>query len=417
MKLKFIPSNIFLVGGSVRDFLLKRKINDYDFVLKTSLENFHSESRTFFKKNFNKHGFLIGKTFPPTMRGVLDTGEKVDITLMQNDFEEDALRRDFTINSLYYDLNYDKIIDHLNGIKDIEERKIKISSESSFRDDPLRLLRAFRLLGQLTKFSICKSTYLNLLEHAGLIQNVAVERVREELEKIFIIEKRYVFLKYLLKTKLLFFLFPELKRLEGLQQKCVHKFDVLNHSLNILKFIPDKSSDFEKKIYSYVALFHDLGKYDASYCHEEFSVKYTKEIVARLKMEKAVSRLIINIVKNHMKILHISLNKVNENTLKKLVFEHYDILDYLIQFVIMESNTKVGSNDKIYFICEKLRAMKNDFLKKKKNIDNLVTGNDVVAMGIKGEQIGKLLNKIRFIIYRDNIDSKETALKILKGLM
>ncbi len=417
LKLKYIPSNVFLVGGSVRDFLLKKSINDYDFVLKTDEEKFIFEASTFIKRNFNKKGFLIGKFYPPTMRTVLRGKEVIDITLMAGDFEQDALRRDFTVNSLYLNLHNEAIIDPLEGKESIRSKKIKLSSDNAFVDDPLRMLRAVRLMGQLENFTLEKRTYEKMVFHKKLIKNVAVERIREELEKIFLSDERYVLIKHLQKTGILFEIFPELILIKDLPQKEVHKYDVLNHSINILKFIPSDTDEYGKKIYSYVALFHDIGKYDTSYRHSEFSVRYAKSILSRLKFPKKETKLILQLIENHMRILQISLNNVKENTLKKLVFNYYDILDFLICFVLMESNTKNKSNEELFKICNKLKLLKEDFLKKKKGIDTLVTGKDLIELGIEGEKIGKLLEKIKFIIYRDNISSKEEALKLLKGVI
>ena len=243
MNLKYIPENIFLVGGTVRDFLLEKKINDFDFVLKTHENDFQDDASKFLKKNFNKTGFLIGKVYPPTMRVVLRTGEHIDITLMIGDFREDALRRDFTINAIYSDLNFKRIIDPLNGKHDIVNKKIRITSDKSFSDDPLRLLRAVRFLGQLDDFTISKDTYNQILNNKKLIIKVSVERIREELEKIFLTEKRFILLKHLQKTGLLFEIFPEMKLINGLEQKKFHKYDTLNHSLNILKYIKDNFSN------------------------------------------------------------------------------------------------------------------------------------------------------------------------------
>ncbi len=416
-KLKYIPSNVFLVGGSVRDYLLKKNINDYDFVLKTDKEKFMFEAETFINRNFNKKGFLIGKFSPPTMRTVLRGKEVIDITLMSGDFEEDALRRDFTINSLYLNLHKNSIIDPLNGMKDIRRKKIKLSSDNAFVDDPLRMLRAVRLMGQLNNFTMEKSTYEKICYHKKLINRVAVERIREEIEKIFLSEKRYVLIKHLQKTELLFDIFPELKLIKDLPQREVHKYDVLNHSINILKFIPENSDEYDKKIYCYVALFHDLGKYDTSYRHSEFSVRYAKSILSRMKLPKKETKLILQLIENHMRILQISLNNVKENTLKKLVFNYYNILDFLTSFVLMESNTKKKSGKELLNICNKLKILKDDFLKRKKEIDSLVTGNDLVELGVEGEKIGRLLEKIKFIIYRDNISSKKEALRLLKRVM
>ncbi len=416
MELKFTPDNIYLVGGSVRDYLLKKKVNDYDFVISCSKEDFENQAQTFLKKNFNKKGFLIGKQFPPTMRVVINKKTYIDVTLMCGNINEDAVRRDFTINALYLNLKNKNIVDPLSGKIDLKNKVIKCCSEKSFDNDPLRLLRAFRISGQL-HFKLNKETYINIVRKKALIHKVATERIREEIEKIFLLDNRFIIIKHLEKSGLLFEIFPELKEIKGLEQKKFHKFDVLNHSLNILKYIPENICEFEKIVYCYTALFHDLGKSKTNYMHTKFSSEISKAIFKRLKLPIKMQKVLINIIENHMKILQISLNNVKENTLKKLVFNHWEIIPYLVNFAKFEAKTKNIVEPEYYMVCDKLVTLYNDFLVKKDFIFNLVTGKEILDSGVKqGKMVGELLEKIRFYIFRDNITSKNDALKLLNSL-
>jgi len=416
MNLKFTPENIFLVGGSVRDYILNKKINDYDFVIYCDDNDFEIKAKEFIKENFNKNGFLIGKQFPPTMRAVVNNNIYVDVTLMCGDIENDALRRDFTINSLYMKLDNHTIIDPLNGKKDLKNKVIKLCSEQSFDNDPLRMLRAIRLAGQL-KFKIDKTCYKQIIFKKNLIKNIAVERIRDEIEKVFVLKNRYILIKYFEKTGILFEIFPELLYIKGLPQKKFHRFDVLNHSFNILKYIPENISNYDKLIYCYTALFHDLGKSKTTYLHTKFSSEIAGQIFKRLKLPIKLNKILLEIIENHMKILQISLNNIKESTLKRFVFEHWEIIPYLVNFAKFEAYTKSIVEPQYYVVCDKLLNLQKEFLNKKELIFNLITGKDVLTLQIaEGELVGKLLKQIRFHIFKDNITSKKEAMKVLKSL-
>jgi len=416
MHLKFTPKNIYLVGGSVRDYILQKSINDYDFVIKCAENKFQKEAQLFFKKNFNKKGFLIGKQFPPTLRTVINKKDYIDITLMCGTIEEDALRRDFTINALYMGLDNNEIIDPLHGKKDLEKKLIKLCSNKSFDNDPIRMLRAIRLAGQLC-FKLHKKCFIEIVSKKSLIKKAAVERVRDEIEKIFINPKRYILIKWLEKTGLIFEIFPELLKIKGLAQKKFHKFDVLNHSFNILQYIPEDLNNFDKIIYCYAALFHDLGKSETNYMHTEFSAEIADNIFKRLKLPHRLHKILIELIKNHMKILQISLNNIKDKTLKKIVFEHSEIIPYMVNFARFEAKTKNIVQPEYYIVCEKLINFHREFENRKEFIFNVITGKDIIAQGVKqGEIIGKLLKNVRFHIFRDNITTKDEAFKILKML-
>ncbi|HWI41416.1 MAG TPA: hypothetical protein VNX25_08000 [Verrucomicrobiae bacterium] len=169
----------YMVGGAVRDRILRRPVQDYDFALEGDPEKLPRE-----------YARLSGGTFfwldrDPGQSRVASrrSGSTCDFALLRSaTIEGDLELRDFTANAVAASLS-GRIIDPLNGIPDILSGVIRACSPRTFDDDPLRLLRAWRLSAQLS-FRIEEATRLLLRERAPLLERVAAERIREEIFKI-----------------------------------------------------------------------------------------------------------------------------------------------------------------------------------------------------------------------------------------
>ncbi|GEM_PF-5753532 len=388
MKFRYTPDNVYLVGGSVRDMILGKEVNDYDFVIDTSLENFQKESTLFLTNNFNKKGFQIGKFFPPTLRAVSENKIVADITLMDGDIRNDALRRDFTINAIFLSLKDSKIIDLLNFKKDILLKKIRITSQHSFTDDPLRMLRAVRLMGQLDNFTLTKETFNEIKKNSALIRKVSSERIRDEIEKIFSSKKCYILLKILVKTALIYQIFPELK--------CV------KINFNSFKLL-DKESFLKKdKVYAYLLLFDGVKNFTL-----------INSALSRVKLPNGLKKLIISIHLKQDEFSLLSRNYSDEINLKKFVFQNYDILEYLLYaFKVRE----IEADFTQFF--DSVDKIKADFKKMKHFIYNIVTGYDIINLGIQnGKIVGELLAELRFIIFLEKLKDKATIMERLNEII
>ena len=207
----------FIVGGAVRDALLKKPIKDIDLASSAKPKQI---TKIFPKANskFSKYGVV----FIP-----LKNNHKIEITTFRKDsiykdgrrpqsvkystIEEDVKRRDFTINALFYDTKTDQVIDLVNGVKDLKSKTIRTvgKSEKRFSEDYLRMLRALRLSHQLN-FKLDKEIKLALLKLNKNIKNISKERVLEELTKMFLAGKIGSVLKILNNYGLFQYIFPQL---------------------------------------------------------------------------------------------------------------------------------------------------------------------------------------------------------------
>ncbi|MCZ0931881.1 MAG: CCA tRNA nucleotidyltransferase [Oligoflexia bacterium] len=209
--------SVLIVGGSVRDALLNKPIKDIDLATSATPEQI---VKIFPKSNssFSKYGTV----FIP-----LKNKHKVEITTFRQDsprtdgrrpqsvqyssIKEDVKRRDFTINALFYDLKTDKIIDLVNGAKDLQSKKIRTvgKAEKRFKEDSLRMIRALRLAHQLN-FKLDKEIQQAILKLNKDISAISKERVLEELRNMFYIGKIGCILKSLNDCGLFHQIFPQL---------------------------------------------------------------------------------------------------------------------------------------------------------------------------------------------------------------
>ena len=174
--LAWIPQNAYLVGGAVRDALLKRESEylDLDFVLLDAVKIARKMASHY------KAGFVLLDSDRQIARVVFKQAT-VDFAQQQgNTLEEDLYRRDFTVNAIAYSPHTKEIIDPLQGYKDLQKRVMRMVSKANLQDDPLRLLRAYRQAAQLG-FAIAPETQTTIRTLAPLLTKIAPERVRVEL--------------------------------------------------------------------------------------------------------------------------------------------------------------------------------------------------------------------------------------------
>lgn len=180
-----------LAGGCVRDLLMNRVPNDFDIASDATPEQVEA---------LFERALTVGREFGVTILPFAD-GCKIEVATFRQDgpyldgrrpesvtfssSEEDAKRRDFTVNALFYDLNHKRVIDYVGGQEDLQARVIRAVGEPErrFTEDKLRLLRALRFAGQL-EFAIAPETYAAIAKLAPQIRVVAQERIREELLKL-----------------------------------------------------------------------------------------------------------------------------------------------------------------------------------------------------------------------------------------
>ena len=217
---------VYIVGGSLRDHLLGKTPKDVDIAVHGDPGLFARELAT----QLNSRVISMGRQPHPMFRVV--TQKRIfDISPLQGPtIEEDLAHRDFTVNALAYETLTAKIIDVAHGLRDIEERRIRQVAKTCFQEDPLRLLRAFRIAAQLD-FQIEAQTLETIRAKAHLISKPAAERIRSELLGILKAPGTHEWLRKMADSGILFEILPEMKAMRGCLQNKYHTFDVFEHTL------------------------------------------------------------------------------------------------------------------------------------------------------------------------------------------
>ncbi len=227
----------YLVGGFVRDLILKRETADIDIALAADALKIAPQIA----------GALGGKSIildeaNKVARVVISAGEapsedrwQLDFSSFEGSIERDLSRRDFTIDAMAVDLaelaqDDINLLDPFDGQADLKNRIIKVAANTSFKADPARLLRAVRLAAELD-FSVDRQTEALIERHSRLIAGVAGERVREELVRLLAVPDSGWLWPYLDQLGLLTAVFPEMAQAKGVEQPREHFWDVFEHSL------------------------------------------------------------------------------------------------------------------------------------------------------------------------------------------
>jgi poly(A) polymerase len=224
----------YLVGGFVRDVLLKRDTADIDIaVIGNALEIAPRVAAALGGK------YILLDEINMVCRVIVADEEgqrELDFSTVENNIEQDLARRDFTIDAMAIDLSQlgedyteAQLIDPFHGWKDLHQGVVRAVTRTAFEADAARLLRAVRLAAELS-FSIAQETESLIQRYSHLIANVAGERIREELLRLLAVSNRQLLL-YLDGLGLLTAIIPELQQLKGAEQPKEHFWDVFNHSI------------------------------------------------------------------------------------------------------------------------------------------------------------------------------------------
>jgi poly(A) polymerase len=220
---------VWLVGGAVRDLLLGREVHDWDVVVERDAIRLARVAADRLQADV----YVLDADFDVARVLVADT--MIDFARLRDaDLDRDLAGRDFTINALAIDLGQpDRISDRFNGQADLEEGVIRAIAESSFTDDPVRLLRAVRQSASLA-LAIDPQTAEWIQRHAALIAVAPAERVRDELNKLLSEGDTADNLLLLDALGLLAHLLPEVIALKGVTQSLPHHWAVYEHTRRVV---------------------------------------------------------------------------------------------------------------------------------------------------------------------------------------
>jgi len=421
----------YFAGGSVRDFLMEQEPKDYDIA--TSAEPDEIE-RIIDGMHFESKAIPIGKQFGVIL-GIVH-GHAFEIATFRSDSsssdgrrpdsilftsaKEDAVRRDFTINGLFYDPIKKEIYDFVDGQKDIHNKIIRFIGEphERIKEDHLRLLRAIRFRNNLN-FNYDDKTKTAIKELAHLVKGISVERVADELNKMIIHPHRANAIKELDEFGIMENILPEITAGKGVKQpvKYHQEGDVFMHSIKALHDIPNEWASLEL---AWAVLLHDIGKpstfelkpdrihFDG---HAELSAQIAKKILKRLKFTKSQITKITWLINHHMTIGFIpEMKRVHQVNL----FLHPWFED-LIRLHWCDEHGSIPINLELY---EEIMKLYNEFKNEKLLEDHYkpkLNGHEIMELtGLKpGAEVKHLLQSLREAQIEGKIKTKEEAKKFI----
>lgn len=420
-KLRSAGHEALLAGGCVRDHLLGREPKDYDVATSATPQQVIA---------LFPGALTVGAHFGVVI--VRQGSEQIEVATFRTDgsykdgrhpesvtfstAEEDAQRRDFTVNGLFHDPISGDIIDFVGGQSDLEKRLLRAIGDPSkrFDEDKLRLLRAVRFATTLG-FEIDPLTWQAACEHAPAIQSVSAERIRDELIKIFLHPNRVRGFDLLVDSGLMAQVLPEILVLKGVEQppQWHPEGDVFIHTRLMLSLLPEVVS--EPLVLS--VLLHDIAK-PATFTvdetgrirfngHDKLGAEMTGEILRRLKFPNDVIEPTQVAVEHHM--VFKDVKKMKKSTLKRMMARPTWADELALHRIDC-----LGSNG-LLDNYEFMQAKAEEFSHEPLIPQPLINGRDLMALGWQaGKQLGAVLTEVQNAQLEGIISTKDEALTWLR---
>ncbi|RUM67532.1 MAG: CCA tRNA nucleotidyltransferase [Sulfurospirillum sp.] len=440
-----VGGRVVVVGGSVRDFFLGTKSKDFDIEVfgLNSLDDLQNILSNFGKvanvgKSFgvlkikiqeNEFDFSFPREETKVSKGHKGFRIKSDGFM---DYKSAAKRRDFTINSMGYDLLEDKILDPYGGRDDLKAKLLRHIDDKTFIEDPLRVYRAVQFCArfELTMHPKTKKLCKEMVK-SGVLQELPKERVYEEFKKLLLKSTKPSIGFELLKELGILKYFPQLNDLIGTKQDRVWhpEGDVWIHTMMVIDEMAKlkKGDEKEQLVLMFGALCHDFGKpgttkYEdgriRSKGHEQAGVKPTEEFLKLLTDDKQIVDEVVPLVANHLAPFQLYDAKSSNKAIRRLSLRvNIDklLLVALADFLGRDcEEAKSGKSEAIEWIKEKAIDLKVQNNPPKP----LVLGRDLIDLGLKPSPMFK---KILDEMYSKQLDgefgNKEEALKKLPDVL
>lgn len=411
----------YFAGGCVRDMVRAVPPKDFDIATNAPPERVQ---RIF------PHTVAVGAHFGVIV--VLQNGMQFEVATFRSDgayldgrrpvevhfssAEEDAKRRDFTINGMFFDPSRNEVIDFVGGQEDLRGRLVRAigNPEQRFGEDRLRLLRAVRFATVL-EFEIERLTWAALVGSAPRIGEISAERIRDELVKIFLSPQRLRGWDLLDHSGLLGVIIPEVEAMKGCQQppQFHPEGDVFEHTRLMLGMLPARAS----LPLAFSVILHDIAKPVTAAtdpdgrirfnAHDRIGAEMTAQIMERLRFSRAEIEATVEMVRQHMVFKDVPRMRVAK--LKR--FMARPTFDDELELHRVDCSSSHAMLDNYEFLLRKQKEFADEPIIP----PPLITGDDLIALGMKpGPKFGEILEAVETRQLEGELKTREQALCWLK---
>ncbi len=444
-------TGLYLVGGSIRDMLLDRPLKDLDLVC----QNARAFAETLARSQAVKIIPLGQDHDPPSWRIIFAKHREqcIDLTEMAGpDIFADLGRRDFTANALALRLGREnELIDPFNGVRDIRQGLLRHLKPSTFQDDPLRILRGFRLRTQL-HWTIASATMDAMAADASLLSRTAGERVGAELRLILDCPHAYPALRDMAAACILDVLFPEITAMRGCRQNRFHHLDVFEHSLAAIQaceaLLADPEPIFSELTQAIQAdlgnwrlpwlklaiLLHDAGKPSTRalhprtqqatfYGHDLLGAQLAHNAAYRLKLSRVETEYLVALIRRHLHTGAILTPQATPKARMRLLRRLGPNVIPAVLLCLADTEATQGPASTPRFrhntLEQGLRLIRDSLGASKAVLDApaLLSGHDLIALGMRpGPKLGRVLKILREAQDAGEVGSHDEALRLAKTI-
>ncbi len=414
----------YVVGGSVRDWYLGRPAKDHDIATSAVPDEI---LRLF------PNGLTVGKAFG-VIKVPLPTGDLLEIATFREDLEyrdhrhpqgilfsgpsEDARRRDFTVNALFYDHKTQRILDTVGGLADLKVKCLRAIGNPSerFREDALRLVRLVRFAGQLG-FEVEDGTAQAAKARAKLIGKVSPERVRDELDHMLTGPAPAVCIRRLSQYGLLELIFPEVEALREVLQPSVlnpegTEKNIFLQTLKVLEFLRRLEAKIPLAL-GWAAALAGIGKVAAARRSsgknfngfEKDGAALAQKMCQRFKRSTRETDAIVAMIEGQLKFKDVF--QMRESTLSRFLREPY----FEERLALHRADAMASDGNLAYY--EFCRTRREEMLKNPTiDVAKLVTGEDLIQLGFQpGPTFSRILRTVEDLALERKLFTKDDALE------
>ena len=424
----------YWAGGCVRDMLLGIQPKDFDIVTSAKPDDI---------ERILEHTIPIGKQFGVIL--AIKNGHSFEIATFRSDAgysdgrrpdaveftnaKEDALRRDFTINAMFYDPSTEEVMDYVEGQKDMRDKLVRFigNPEERIKEDNLRILRAVRFKNEFD-FQYHPDTYQAIKKHVQLVKNISPNRIADELNKMIMGKNAARAFEELFEIGALEIIMPELCRLKGLAQPLIYhqEGDVWDHSMQALSSLTDEDIDSNplpaepaSLALKWATVLHDIGKYE-TFAQDQERIRYNhhaeagsetaKQILTRLHFPNKIIDRVYWLIHHHMMI--VPLMEMPDGRRR-----HWFLEPVYEELLELNRADTVGTKPLDLSLYQKLKLLyRHEIAKLKLMPKNLLKGEEIMKICniTEGQKVGEILKELRDLQLSHELKTKDEAKKYLQ---